>query len=256
VQVAAEAGRAGVDVPRLLTQGQLGDRPVLIENAVQGSLADWLERWHRATAVRRPLSRARLVDALLRPAAELSADLQLGSDYLGWLETMAATAEGQEVAWVAAHNDLTMVNVLVLRGRTDGQQAQLGVIDWEDATESNLPLADFFYAAVDAAAATDDYADRAAAFAACFAPGGAWAGLVASYRDRLCRGLDIAEDVAALSFHACWLHYAARARQGPAGRETRHFLRIAQALAGHMLPAPQVGLSPAAITQRPGGARP
>jgi hypothetical protein len=250
LNIAPEAGRAGVDVPRLLGESQLRERPVLIESALHGdpaaawlaghperlpdvlsALVDWLESWNSATCVNRPLTRDLLMDALLRPAAALDDELDAGWDYFGWLETICESLEGRDVPLVAAHNDLTMVNVLIANDGGTGGRMRLGVIDWENASANNLPLGDFFYAAVDAVAATRDYADRHAAFDACFITGGAWTELVGTLARRLRCNLNIPEDVATLCFHACWLQYAEQAREQPAGKEAHQFLHIAQTLA-------------------------
>jgi aminoglycoside phosphotransferase (APT) family kinase protein len=120
---------------------------------------------------------------------------------------------------VAAHQDLTSANVLV---RDDGA---IGVVDWASASPHALPLGDLVYALVDAQAAADRYADPAASFALCFAPGGLAEEPVA----RAAASLGLDEAAVELCVHACWLGHARNEAARPEG--TRPFLRILRRLA-------------------------
>jgi aminoglycoside phosphotransferase len=245
--VAARAGQFGVRVPRLLSRGTLGEQPYVAESAVPGEkaavllhsrpqllpallagLAGWLRKWNTATAQARVLTEESLGAVLLGPAAELLPALGLPpalgapAGYMGDLQALAARLLGQRMPLVAAHGDLTMVNVLVDRAK------HLGVIDWETASPSALPLVDFYYAVVDAVAAVDDYRDRPAAYAACFTPGGRYRGLVASLQAELVEELRLTPDQAALTFHAAWLKYALAEQRETAKTSPTEFLEIAR----------------------------
>ena len=123
---------------------------------------------------------------------------------------------------VAVHNDLTMWNVLVDR---DGS---IAIVDWEGAESAALPLADFFYAATDAAAAVRRYADRLDGLVACFTTGGRHAIMVGEMQARLCGALGMTARQAELCFHACWLRHAVDERR--LGRESDRapFLEIVE----------------------------
>jgi aminoglycoside phosphotransferase (APT) family kinase protein len=132
---------------------------------------------------------------------------------------------------VAAHNDLTMSNLLVTGA------GRLGVLDWEAAGE-RMPLADLFYAAVDAASAQDYYADRVEAFQRCFEAGGRWCRVVGESEARIRSATETSCDVAALSFHGCWLQHAAAEAEKRAPGEPRPFLRIVERIADRSLRSP------------------
>jgi aminoglycoside phosphotransferase len=191
----------------------LGRRPAALGSTVE-AIVDWLDRWNRATAQPARLDRALLERELLGPAAVLAPELPNGSAYLEWLALRAAEAEGTTMPLVAAHRDLTMANVLL------GDGDRLGVVDWAAAAPRALPLADLFYAVVDAQAAADRYADPAASFAACFGPGG----LAGASQARLAASLGLDEAAVELCFHACWLGHTKNEAARPEG--TRPFLRI------------------------------
>jgi hypothetical protein len=244
-RLGAAARAAGARVPRVLGVGQVGGSHVrrdtlgetLLEgepaarllgrsperfDAVAAAVADWLERWNAATAQPARLAADRLERELVAPAAELGDGLPPA--YRDWLAARCAAATGTELPLVAAHNDLTMWNVLV-----DGDA--LGILDWAEAEDAGLPLTDFFYAIADAAAACHGYANRLAAVRDCFEPGGRRAAAVAPLRERLRSSLALAEGVDELALHACWLHHAANElRDGGDGS----FLAIARWLAGRV----------------------
>jgi aminoglycoside phosphotransferase (APT) family kinase protein len=101
---------------------------------------------------------------------------------------------------------------------------QLGVIDWESATDAALPLGDFHYATVDATAAASRYRNRTEAFVASF---GASIGEARRYEQQLVRSLGLSERQAELCYHACWLRHATE----EPSRADSSFLEIARRIA-------------------------
>ena len=243
-EIAARAAESGVRVPELLARGRLGQQPYLVETAISGEkasvllqrhperlgevlsrLTTWLIAWNLSTVQQRALTGDLLEAWLIRPCREVGSSLGAGEAYLDRLVALAGRLLGRTSALAATHGDLTMVNVLIDR------DMGLGVIDWETARESGLPLADFFYAAVDAVAAIDDYRDRPAAFRACFAPDGRYRALIADLQARFVDELELTEDHVALSFHASWLSHALAERRETARSAPDEFLRIAREVA-------------------------
>lgn len=233
---------AGADVPLALRSGRVGDWDVLVQTRLEGDLlapllmrdparlnrslaavCAWLEGWGARTAVRTPLTAALLDREVLRPAAALAPQLDGGADYLAHLRRLCAGAVGTTAPLTASHNDLTMWNVLV------GGASPVGIVDWEVAQESTLPMRDFPYAVVDALAATRGYRDRPGAARAAFDPGGEHAAAVAALRRRQLRALDVAPGIAELSFHACWIGHALNEQAAAGG--TLPFRAIVQRLA-------------------------
>jgi hypothetical protein len=232
-------------LPELRALEELDGRSVLVETAVPGIpaaallashpgsfaevvalLAEWLEAWHRATVVRRKPESGELDRYVLSPAKLVAAAIPDGARYLSWLTKRCRELEGTAVPFVPAHDDLTMFNVLVDDGR-------LGVVDWEAAAEGHLPLTDFVYAVVDAAAATAHYDDRLRAFVRCFFSDSDLARLVTGQQLRLVSALEIPAEVSELSFHACWIRHAANELSRRAGDE-RAFLPIVERLAAEL----------------------
>jgi hypothetical protein len=229
---AASAQAAGAAVPRPLASSQLDGLPVLVETGVAGRVAAttvserprdvpvvldrvlaWLLRWNRATANAATLTPAVLAQEVLAAARLVARALPSGAAYLDVLERLCREVAGIPVTLAAAHDDLTMTNVLLQR---DGS---IGVVDWDTARADALPLGDFFYAVVDAYAASERYVDRARAFADCFASAGRHARAVGAHQALFERALDVTPGVLAVSFHACWVHHAAneleRGEDGP-----------------------------------------
>ena len=106
---------------------------------------------------------------------------------------------------VAAHNDLTMWNVLLAPG------GAVGVVDWEHATAGSLPLVDLFYALADAVMTAGRHPDRLAAVAACIGAAGPHAALARRLWSQLAADLALPDTLVTLAFHACWLHHGANA---------------------------------------------
>ena len=237
--LAATARDAGADVPaRVAVRRGATDRPILAQTLIPGipasellagkprkvvhvlsRLAEWLAVWHRASTSARVVSRDILEEALLGPARLL--EPRLGPEYSSWLERRCRLWTGTTMPAVHAHLDLTMANVLLKGNRG------FGVVDWESARPDSLPLADFFYAAADAAAAVHQYADRGAAFRSAFLPGGRYFADVSELVDRLSREVELPSSSVELTFHACWLHHAANEARESRPTDPRPFLNIA-----------------------------
>jgi hypothetical protein len=171
--------------------------------AVLEKLSWWLANWNALTAHVGIADRSTLDRDLLEPARVLAPLLSHGHDYLHQLERECTLVQGLPLQRVAAHRDVTMWNLLA---QPDGS---LGVIDWEEASPSELPLIDFFYAVVDATAAASRYTDRAAAFGGCFLPNGTQRSEIARLERRVAEAAKAPTYCTDLAFHACWLRHAA-----------------------------------------------
>jgi len=204
-------------------------RPALLEDLLVG-VCGWLERWEGATARRHRLLPQQLERELLAPAEALAPLLAGGADYLMALRERCARLAGTPVPLAPSHNDLTMWNVLV-----DGNGG-IGIVDWEAAEEAALPLKDFFYAAVDAVAATQGYRDRPAAARECLAPGGKRVALVAGFETRIAAAVGADAQLSAISLHACWLGHAMNEHVGARPSDDRPFLQIVAWLAATLPP--------------------
>jgi aminoglycoside phosphotransferase (APT) family kinase protein len=247
-QLGEAARRAGADLPRTLSIGSRGARPVALQSAVAGRtlaellsrrperladllerVADWLARWHALTQQPAVLDAAWLSREVLEPAVRLMPLLPRGDAYLAWLTQRCERLAGTTVPLVASHNDLSTGNLLF---QEDGQ---IGVVDWEGGRTADLPLMDLFYAIVEATAdaetARAGLADRLAAFADCFEPAGSRGPLVTRLLTGVRRELALSDEQVELCFHACWLRQADDERRltGPADR--RPFLQIVGRLA-------------------------
>jgi Phosphotransferase enzyme family len=251
--LAGGASDAGADVPTLIDVGNGGDG-VLGERALAGrpvaaSLVDdprllptvlerlalWLQRWHRVT--QRESGSEPVAERILGSARMLEGDL--GADaaaYLARLEALCAEQASHSIKLVAAHNDLTMVNVL------RAESERLAVLDWEVAEERGLPLTDFFYAAADAVAATTRYADRVAAFQTTFGRAGPTATHVRALAQSLAGELELSPSFVELCFHACWLMHASNEARASHASAPRPFFEIVRRLAsGWSLTAASAG---------------
>jgi len=113
-----------------------------------------------------------------------------------------------------------------------------------------LPLLDLHYAVADAAAAARGYTDRAGAACASFSPGGALAGHARAAQARLAHTLDLTNEVAALCFHACWLHHADNEQRSPPPDGQMPFLEILDWVAGAEELPEELAL-PAALEPQP-----
>jgi thiamine kinase-like enzyme len=183
-------------------------------------ITDWLVHWNRNTLTTRIADRGWIEEQLLQPAAALPS-LRERPAYLAWLQEKCARLAGQSVPVVAAHNDLTMSNLLLTA------EGRLGVLDWEAAGE-RLPLTDLFYTVVDAASAQNHYRDRLDAFRHCLEVGGRWYQLVNGAEAKIRGVTGTGPEIAALAFHVCWLQHAAAEAAKRLPDEPRPFLRIVE----------------------------
>lgn len=222
-----QSAMSGTPLAAQLATGRAKPAPTI------AALAAWLARWNVQTATTAPLDRALLERHLYEPALRLAPELPDSAAYLRRLERLGSGLDGSAATFVASHNDLTMANVL--RAPTD----ELAVVDWETAEPAGLPLADFWYAAVDVVAAGDGYADRARAFAECFAPAGRYHALVARHSADIAGALHVDRRWLHACFHACWLRHAANEQTAARPGAARPFLAIARAL------GPALSLAPA-----------
>jgi Phosphotransferase enzyme family len=233
---------AGADVPKPLLTKQIGKHRAFMQSVVNGRSAAtllasqpqrlngiiervsaWLERWNLATKVMRPFDRGLIDKAILAPVMCLAPHLQHGLEYRDWLVERCATIN-DPVPLVAAHNDLTVWNVLL------DEQGRLGVVDWESAQDESLPLIDLFYAVVDAVAVAKGL-DRFSAFKQSCAPGGAHEQIVIRFLKRDMRALGITTRFAELCLHACFLHHAANEQRVREPDDPQPFFQIVQWLA-------------------------
>ena len=247
--VGVTARAAGVRVPRRLASARLARRSVVVESVVPGrpaadvlrrspvrfvelatGIATWLERWNVSTAEAEGASAGRLREELLDRAGELEPLIPGGRAYRSWLAERCTALEGRDLPLVAVHNDLTMWNVVL------DEHASIGVLDWAEAEERGLPLADFFYSMADAAAACEGYGDRLDAVRSCFWPDGARAAVVLPMQHRVAAALGLAPPAVELSFHGCWLRHAQN-EQRAEGAGDDSFLSIVRWLARHAAPA-------------------
>lgn len=243
-ELGPSARLAGARIPVPLASSSLRGSPVLLQTALYGQrlvdllaeeparlpevvnlVSDWLERWHHLTCVPCHLTAELLDRELLEPARLLGPYLEQGAGYLVVLERLCTANEAMTISLVAAHNDLTMANIVL------DDSAGLGVFDWESARTGCLPLKDFFYAAVDAVAAVDRYAGRPQAFWDCFSVDGRFTDAVAWQCARLIESLKLSRTAVEISFHACWLHHAANEHRSSVGSDPRPFLEIVRRLA-------------------------
>jgi len=237
------ARSAGAQIPQLLSVGRINQYPVLLQSPISGQsfakllsyhpkrlpevfecVSSWLERWNRETMVVRPMHRELLERDILAPAATLASLLKKRSEYRDWLQMRSVRLVGAPAPLVATHNDLTMWNIF------RENKVDIGIIDWETARDTGLPLVDLFYAVVDGVAATQGYADRLRAFTACFVTGGIHEPVIEHLVRRLQRAIRLPDELLELCFHSCWIHHAANEHHST-GQSEGPFIKIAQWLA-------------------------
>jgi hypothetical protein len=244
-----DARRAGAQLPQCLLPDHVGGHPVLFQRAIRGESAaallaaqpgrlfevmervtGWLVSWNSATQARRSKDDV-LQEQILAPAAQVAPLLVQGGTYYDWLVARCTAITGWTPV-VAAHNDLTMWNILY------DEAEQLGIVDWNEAREDVLPLGDFFYAMTDAVVMAGSGSDRLQAFEACFAPWGKHRQAVAALLLRLKQALSLSDDLIDLCLHACFLRHALneqRQRESAASGEAQPFLQIVRWLAFNRL---------------------
>jgi aminoglycoside phosphotransferase (APT) family kinase protein len=190
-------------------------------------LAGWLEAWNRATAAPGILDQKWIEVELLAPARRIAPLLGAGTVYLAWLRELASAHLGRSLPRVAAHNDLTMNNVL-LAG--DGLP---GIIDWEAARADGIPLSDCFYLAVDALTAEGRAGDRAGAFSACFSEVSPESVAVMRRVKSIARAVQLPEAMMPICFHACWIQHAANELEKRPQAPVKSFLGLVERLSLH-----------------------
>lgn len=239
------AARAGARIPGSTVVRTATRRPVLLERRLEGRrassllqsrsivaadlvalLVDWLESWSRLTVVPGVFEPAWWESEVLEPAQRLAPLLGSGPAYLEWLRGLGAGAVGSPMPRVATHNDLTTQNVLLERG------LPLAILDWEAARDYGLPLADFFYAVVDAVAAGDREGPEES-FVRCFHGGTPTADQVRRAGERLRQAAGVGAALVPVCFHACWIQHAANELRKKPEANRRPFLRIVDRLGSH-----------------------
>jgi hypothetical protein len=196
-------------------------------------IASWLARWNASTRCIHIADTSWLTREVLAPARSLASVLDRPEPYFGWLAGACGRAWGRPLPLVASHGDLSMSNIIV-----DGRQP-FCVVDWESARESGLPLADFYYAAGDALAATGRYRSRAQALVRSVdadSEYGRWVGGLAAGID----GAFVRErEMSRFVLHATALQHAAdeqakdRAGAGPFAELVRWLAARATGAGGH-----------------------
>jgi hypothetical protein len=165
------------------------------------AVADWLRAWGRATASRAVATSALLDELLLAPLEQVATALSTPPAYRDALHRLAGRLEGHELVLAAAHNDLTMANVL---DAGDG----IGVVDWEEAAAAGLPLRDLWYSLADALACARGLT-HAEAVGALVQRAPETPVALAGAPAKLSAELSLSRDQSLLGFHACWLAHAA-----------------------------------------------
>jgi hypothetical protein len=169
-------------------------------DSVATVVAAWLRRWNAATASAQIADMELMKALLLAPLSRLAGAGVATPPHVAAVEALAHRLEGTNVVVTAAHNDLTMTNVLLDADR-------IGVVDWESATARAAPLADLWYALADAVARSTRGTHSQAVFALA-GPDGARPGTPSRLLAQAARALGLTRDQELLSFHACWLHHA------------------------------------------------
>ena len=251
--LAPEAREAGAAVPSLrqttmpsvLVTGALpgraasallAARPGGLEGVVR-TVAAWLESWNLATAASIDAGEELLSRTLMAPAEQVAEGGEAEiADYVEALRPLAARMQGRPLTLVAAHNDLTMSNVLLSDGRC-------GILDWEGAATAAPPLADLWYCIADAYSRACRITHAQAVEALVTGHGETRAltalrGLLSQH----VRSLALSDDQALLGFHACWLHHARNELERGAGDGP--FREVVRSVAAKRLLWPGPGDSP------------
>jgi hypothetical protein len=192
------------------------------------AIARWLTTWNRATASPTRATSELLAALLLEPADRVLNAAPGIAAYRERLRVLARRIEGGRLVLVAAHNDLTMANLLDAGDR-------IGVVDWEAAAPSRLPLTDLWYALADGVANAHrvTHADAVEALALGRAPA---PDALAAAPGQLARGLSLTPEQAELAFHGCWLNHASNELRR--GESDGPFLAVVQAVASRRVSWP------------------
>jgi hypothetical protein len=246
-ELAEGAADAGLQIPSLVDASFTSGLSIVVESAVPGRpmaglireghcdigklaarLAEWLAGWNARTVRHVELTPALADRWILSPARELASELEHGAAYQAWLAAQTARLLSRPVPLVAAHNDLTMANVL---GDRSGPRS---VVDWEVASADGMPLTDFVYVVWDAAAIANG-GDRVSAFGECFRDNGRWRAAVGECEARLRTVVGGPDEWLDLCFHAAWLCHAANEQARSPSRRDPAFLGIVRELADAVL---------------------
>ncbi len=193
--------------------------------AVIARVAQWLGAWSRLTRTQAATTAELLEKALFTPVQQLRGHLPDTDAYEAWLRRRCeALPDG--LPCVAAHNDLTMWNVLL--DSRDG----FAVVDWREASEHALPLTDMAYAALDAVVLAGRV-DRQPAFMACFTPDGLYWRQTRDALLQLAEAVEMPAPWMDICIHACFLAHAANESMQSEQDGHKHFLPIAEWLATH-----------------------
>jgi hypothetical protein len=221
-------GRPGVQLQTALSgvpaMAALASRPAIMEPLLR-QLAAWLRAWHGRTVGKAPDPAGLLRSTVLDPAGRLAPLVGGGAAYMEWLRVRCEHASTAPLPIVAAHQDLTMSNVLW--SRKEG----LAIVDWESATPAALPLTDFLYSALDAVMTAHAMENQVDGWRACFAGGSGAATLVSELSSTLLEVVPESPALPQLAFHATWLHHAANELDVTIPSEPRPFLEIVRQIA-------------------------
>jgi hypothetical protein len=240
------ARAAGARVTHEVQWVRVAERPVLTQRPIKGRsvvsllaqrpdraaeimglVADWLMAWNRSTRTVAVANASELCRAILAPAAAIAPLIAGGGEYRDWLAVRCGSMR-EPVPRVAAHRDLTAWNLLV------DEAATIGVVDWAEAREAQLPLGDFFYAMTDIALwAMPKEHDRLKSFQACFAPNGRYRPVVITGLRQLQDSLGIGSELMELCLHATFVGHAWNEQQQLAKLGPESFLRLVEWLAAH-----------------------
>jgi hypothetical protein len=120
---------------------------------------------------------------------------------------------------------------------------RLGILDWEEARASDLPMGDLFYTMVDALAATHSYRDRTTAFQSCFF--GSERQEAVALTEALANRVGLTGPAVEFAFHLCWLRHARNEVNRGGAEPAGPFLRITRQLAARPFTPVFGGLSSA-----------
>jgi hypothetical protein len=189
---------------------------------IAGGVSDWLLRWNAATASRAAATAELLDQLMIAPVRRLVAAGTATEQYAHAITMLARRVEGHGLVTVAAHNDLTMANVLV------GREAP-GILDWEAATAAGLPLVDLWYVLADGVARAGSVT-RASAVEALVTGRPPAPPALARLPAQHAAALRLTLDETLVAFHACWLGHADdELRRGLADGPFTHVVRVTAA---------------------------
>jgi hypothetical protein len=203
----------------------LARAPGRLEQIV-AAVAAWSTAWSLSTVSPRALTAGVLEETLLAPLAVIDDSGLSFAGYRDRLHRLAGRLEGGRMPLTAAHNDLTMANVLITR-------RGVGIVDWEAAAPDCLPLVDVWYALVDALARAQRVSHAEALARVLLGTSAAPAELRRAPA-ALAITLALTDDQALAAFHACWLGHAAN--EVRRGELRGPFLAVVRAIAGGSIP--------------------